>query len=392
MRNEAPGTSNNLIKGAISTARKRTSKVQPDMQQQSHQDLVYQVQQQPVVQHQQEVYRQDKFLKYRRRVDRLKKQPEESPTKPMADVAFQIQHQPTELLVDSERKNSEDSQIPAIKQEQQPQAGQKRSRLQWLYSLIFCCNTEEMPVEKYEQAAGTPIKPQQQKQADPVILQTAEQNEQKPAEPLDNALQALHQPKKTVSHQPEHQKYLLRPLSPESANKKCLVLDLDETLVHSSFKPVNNSDFIIPVEIENQLHNVYVLKRPHVDEFLLRMGEHYEVVIFTASLSKYADPVIDQLDIHRVVKHRLFRESCFNHRGSYVKDLSQLGRDIRSIIILDNSPASYLFHPNNAVPITSWFNDPNDTELLELIPLLVDMTYVDNVVQVLDQNDDEDDE
>lgn len=49
------------------------------------------------------------------------------------------------------------------------------------------------------------------------------------------------------------------------------------------------------------------------------MGEIYEVVIFTASLSKYADPVLDQLDIHRVVKHRLFRESCYNNKGSYVK-------------------------------------------------------------------------
>lgn len=49
------------------------------------------------------------------------------------------------------------------------------------------------------------------------------------------------------------------------------------------------------------------------------MGEIYEVVVFTASLSKYADPVLDQLDVHRVVKHRLFRESCYNNKGNYVK-------------------------------------------------------------------------
>lgn len=53
--------------------------------------------------------------------------------------------------------------------------------------------------------------------------------------------------------------------------------------------------------------------------FLKAMGEIYEVVVFTASLSKYADPVLDQLDIHRVVKHRLFRESCYNNKGNYVK-------------------------------------------------------------------------
>lgn len=73
-----------------------------------------------------------------------------------------------------------------------------------------------------------------------------------------------------------------------------------------------------------------------MDNFLKKMGEIYEVVVFTASLSKvglclmycirvfnlhlqYADPVLDKLDIHRVVSHRLFRESCYNHRGNYVK-------------------------------------------------------------------------
>lgn len=46
---------------------------------------------------------------------------------------------------------------------------------------------------------------------------------------------------------------LLHPISPEEVGKKCLVLDLDETLVHSSFKPVAHADFIIPVEIDNQV-------------------------------------------------------------------------------------------------------------------------------------------
>ncbi|KAK4706112.1 carboxy-terminal domain RNA polymerase II polypeptide A small phosphatase, partial [Phenoliferia sp. Uapishka_3] len=204
---------------------------------------------------------------------------------------------------------------------------------------------------------------------------------------------------------------LQHPLLPELAlelkGKKCLVLDLDETLVHSSFKQMaHQADYIVPVEIENQYHNVYVIKRPGVDgmlrfhlshglqlsvtdnlgptAFLKAMGEIYEVVIFTASLSKYADPVLDQLDIHRVVKHRLFRESCYNNKGSYVKDLSQLGRPMSECIIIDNSPASYVFHVNNAVPISSWFNDPHDTELTDLVPFLTDLERVDDVRGVLD--------
>ncbi|KAI9312745.1 NLI interacting factor [Dichotomocladium elegans] len=178
--------------------------------------------------------------------------------------------------------------------------------------------------------------------------------------------------------------WLLPPVAEEHRGRKCLVLDLDETLVHSSFKAIPNPDFVVPVEIDNQLHNVYVLKRPGVDEFMRKMGESYEIVVFTASLSKYADPVLDMLDVHKVVKHRLFRESCYNHMGTYVKDLSQLGRELAHMMILDNSPASYIFHNANAVPVSTWFNDPHDTELTDLITFLEDLTAVDDVTMVLD--------
>eukprot|EP00118_Oscarella_pearsei_P002455 m.10627 g.10627 ORF g.10627 m.10627 type:complete len:250 (+) comp22498_c0_seq2:176-925(+) len=166
-------------------------------------------------------------------------------------------------------------------------------------------------------------------------------------------------------------------------NKKCLVIDLDETLVHSSFKPVSNADFVVPVEIDGTVHQVYVLKRPYVDEFLKRMNELYECVLFTASLAKYADPVTDLLDKYGCFQLRLFREACVYHRGNYVKDLSRLGRPLKSTIILDNSPASYLFHPDNAVPVASWFDDPEDQELLELIPFFEGLNTVDDVSKVL---------
>lgn len=141
----------------------------------------------------------------------------------------------------------------------------------------------------------------------------------------------------------------LLPARKSSDNRICLVIDLDETLVHSSFKPIENADFIVPVEIDGTLHKVYVLKRPHVDEFLKRMGQLYECVLFTASLAKYADPVADLLDTENIFTARLFRESCAFYRGNYVKDLSRLGRDLSRVIIVDNSPASYIFHPDNAV-------------------------------------------
>ena len=103
-----------------------------------------------------------------------------------------------------------------------------------------------------------------------------------------------------------HPTPLLPVLDKVHVGRKCLVLDLDETLLHSSFKVSSwpddgeggtqelmdrrqmlpTADYIVPVEIESQTHNVYVIKRPGVDSFLKEMGKIYEVVVFTASLSK----------------------------------------------------------------------------------------------------------
>ncbi|CCC67238.1 hypothetical protein NCAS_0A06800 [Naumovozyma castellii] len=159
--------------------------------------------------------------------------------------------------------------------------------------------------------------------------------------------------------------------------KKCLVLDLDETLVHSSFKYLQTADFVLPVNIDEQIHNVYVIKRPGVEEFLKRVGELFEVVVFTASVARYGDPLLDILDPGRqLIHHRLFREACYNYEGNYIKNLSQMGRPLSEIIILDNSPASYIFHPQHAIPISSWFSDSHDNELLDIIPLLEDLANI----------------
>ncbi|KAL1425456.1 hypothetical protein MTO96_003534 [Rhipicephalus appendiculatus] len=178
-------------------------------------------------------------------------------------------------------------------------------------------------------------------------------------------------------------KFLLPPVRHQDMHKICLIIDLDETLVHSSFKPISNADFVVPVEIDGTVHQVYVLKRPYVDEFLQRVGDAYECVLFTASLAKYADPVADLLDKWGVFRARLFRESCVFYRGNYVKDLGRLGRDLHRVVIIDNSPASYIFHPDNAVPVGSWFDDMSDTELRDLMPFFDKLSRVEDVYTVL---------
>jgi len=171
----------------------------------------------------------------------------------------------------------------------------------------------------------------------------------------------------------ELRKSVIGPAVPEDAGKKCLVLDLDETLVHSSFKPTHNPDYIIPVDIDGTVHQVYVCKRPGAEQFLVDMAKHYEIVVYTASLSKYADPLLDQLDPERVIRFRLFREHCVQYEGNYVKDLSLLDRELTQTIIIDNSPMSYMFHPRNAIGCSSFIDDMSDRELDSISRFLVNI-------------------
>jgi RNA polymerase II subunit A small phosphatase-like protein len=103
--------------------------------------------------------------------------------------------------------------------------------------------------------------------------------------------------------------YLLPPQKPKDIGKKTLVLDLDETLIHSVFKPVEDADIIIKIPDEVMDHegnkyaltnDIFVFKRPGVDMFLKRLSRYYELVIFTASIDKYANPVVDSLDKNRL--------------------------------------------------------------------------------------------
>lgn len=173
----------------------------------------------------------------------------------------------------------------------------------------------------------------------------------------------------------------LPPKSNENKNKKTLILDLDETLVHSGFTIVPNHppDITINVEIENKIHNVYILVRPRAEEFIEKMSKLYEIVIFTASLSKYANPLLDKLDSKKLCSFRLFREHCSFINNAYVKDLKNLGRDMKDVIIVDNSPVTYSLNVENGFPIKTWIDDITDRELIKIIPILEYLSKVNDV-------------
>ncbi|CAL4895081.1 unnamed protein product [Urochloa decumbens] len=175
-------------------------------------------------------------------------------------------------------------------------------------------------------------------------------------------------------------------LSKPSLNTKniVLVLDLDETLIHSKLQPCDDFDFTLQVFFNMEDHTVYVRQRPHLEMFLHRVAQMFEVVVFTASESVYAEPLLDKLDPDRkLISHRFYRESCTFSNGSYTKDLTIFGVDLAKIVIVDNTPQLQV---DNGIPIKSWFDDPSDVELMELLPFLATLVDAKDVRPIVSKN------
>ncbi|RCK59472.1 Nuclear envelope morphology protein 1 [Candida viswanathii] len=196
--------------------------------------------------------------------------------------------------------------------------------------------------------------------------------------------------------------------------KKILILDLDETLIHSLNKlwiRSSTQSKMIEIKLNNISSLYYVHKRPFCDYFLEETLQWFELQIFTASVKEYADPIIDWLESEVLAKlkkkgvstnndngeegeeepskiftKRYYRNDCTYRSGvGYIKDLSKFIKDddLRNVMILDNSPISYALHEENALAIEGWINDQNDRDLLNLLPLLKSLSLAIDVRYIL---------
>ena len=127
------------------------------------------------------------------------------------------------------------------------------------------------------------------------------------------------------------------------------------------------------------MYNIYVLVRPDAELFIKSVAKFFEVVIFTASISKYASQLLDILDKEKNIKYRLYRDHCTYINGIYIKELKKCNRSLKDLIIVDNSPIAYTFDSDNGLPIETWTDDPDDRELMKLLPILEFLSKVKDV-------------
>ncbi|RXI01402.1 hypothetical protein DVH24_014751 [Malus domestica] len=100
-----------------------------------------------------------------------------------------------------------------------------------------------------------------------------------------------------------------------------------------------------------KVNYVTVFERPGLREFLKRVCEFADLVLFTAGLEDYARPLVDRIDVENLFKLRLYRPSTVSTEfREHVKDLSCLSKDFSRIVIVDNNPFSFLLQPLNGIP------------------------------------------
>jgi Dullard-like phosphatase family protein len=143
--------------------------------------------------------------------------------------------------------------------------------------------------------------------------------------------------------------------APAPEDRPILVLDMDETLIHTVFHPSGHR----------------VLHRPGLYQFLDAMVKLYQLVIFTAGLPQYADVVLDEIDpTGKYFCQRHYRNSCKVMNGIYCKDLRNIRKSLKNILIIDNIPQNSMLQNDLGIPIEDYLGDQSDTALIDLIPLL----------------------
>jgi CTD small phosphatase-like protein 2 len=163
-----------------------------------------------------------------------------------------------------------------------------------------------------------------------------------------------------------------------------VVFDLDETLIHCNDTLTPPYDVKLPITFPTgEVIEAGINIRPYAHEILKNLSRHFEVIVFTASHSCYANVVLDYLDPNNeYIQHRLFRDHCYQTpEGMYCKDLRVMDRDLSKMVLVDNAAYSYAAQPDNGIPILPYYHGKTDFELKALERYLMNMVTSQDVRQ-----------
>lgn len=171
--------------------------------------------------------------------------------------------------------------------------------------------------------------------------------------------------------EPSRDKLLPDPLKPPYIQPPyTLVLEMKDVLVHPDWTYQTGWRF---------------KKRPGVDVFLQECSKHFEIVVFTAEQGMTVFPILDALDPNGYIMYRLVRDATHFIDGHHVKNLENLNRDLKKVIVIDWDPNATQMHPDNTFNIARWMGNDDDSQLFDLINFLkaIATTDVDDVREVL---------
>jgi len=165
--------------------------------------------------------------------------------------------------------------------------------------------------------------------------------------------------------------FLIPPQDTADKGRLTVVLDIDETLVHTSRQQtIANTLDKFTINVFNAAFTVF--KRPCLDLFLEKAAAKYELISFTAGVEEYSKAVLSEIDPEgKYFKHSLFRQHCAQISPSnIVKDLRILNRCPSRVVLVDNTLGNFLLQPENGVPITTFVDDVADNALNVLLEFL----------------------
>lgn len=149
--------------------------------------------------------------------------------------------------------------------------------------------------------------------------------------------------------------------------KRLVVFDLDETLVHAREEP-------LAVKPLARVGLYWVYLRPHAHRLLSFAASNFDVGFWSSSSAAYVAQVLAALlPADFDVKFVWAAERCVQRPNpasggyAYIKDLRKLRRFgylADEIIMVDDSPEKVARQPRSHLLVAPFFGDPTDVELL----------------------------